>query len=853
MAKLIVLGEQEQRRLSESEQKVATLILEHSPEEYDSMLHDADWEVFYQMSPMREGLLNWYPFSKNCEILEFSDGFGALTGLLARGAKELVVLEEKVQRAECIEKRYESLDNLTILTGAGKEIPLEQKFDYIVVEKAIDTCYALGQLIEMVYPFLKEMGRLLFVCENRFGMKYWCGVPDPVSKQPFAGIRGRAMAGMMNRQELIETLEQNGQIAGWQMYYPFPDHKLTQALYTDGYLPKTSVRDRVIPYYPKEDRRSLVCLENEISDDLIANGVFHVFANSFLVECGKEQFEPEVLFAALSTDRGREHGFATVISGHGTVQKKLLHPEGKKSLEQLHRNQQELQQRGVGCVEETLHDDAIEMPFVSGKSLIETLKELFFRQKEMVEQIFDQLYETIQKSSERVDFTECALRDDRLNEENAGVILKKAYIDMIPYNSFYKEGKILFYDQEFVRECYPAKYVLFRALRYTYIYIPEAENILPLQYFKEKYGLGDIWQVFEQEEARFVEDNRNYELLSSFYCWAGITAKEVDGNIERLRNREKEQQKQGAKEAPFRRHRYDLEKYKYDTGLNAIKKVQLGLLKKFVAVCEAYDLSYCVFYGTLLGAVRHKGYVPWDDDVDVLMPRADYDRLLAVAEEAFENPYFLQTPESDEECFYGGYSKLRNSNTAGIEERNRGMKCNQGIWIDVFPLDAVPGEEEEKLQQKKEIQFYQRLLMKKTYPNKRVLWEMDWQKEEYYGEVSQMFSREALCQKLHDVMAGTPGEAADKVAVLARFWRDRDYPEYDSRDFEFLIKEPFEDMEVYIPVGYENCLIQEYGKDFARYPGEEERVPHHRAVFDATKSYIDYMDKSEYNSLDNCD
>lgn len=853
MAKLIVPGEQKQRILSESEQKVASLLLKHSREEYDSILRDVDWEVFYQMSPMREGLLNWYPFSKSCEILELSDGFGALTGLLSRVAKEVTVLEEKVQRAECIAKRYENLDNLTIFAGNEENIPLKQKFDYIVVEKAIDTRYALEQLIGKVYPFLKETGRLLFVCENRFGMKYWCGAPDPVSKQPFAGIRGRAIAGMMNRQELIEALEQNREIAGWQMYYPFPDHKLTQALYTDRYLPKASVRDRVIPYYPAEDRRSLICLENEISDDLIANGVFHVFANSFLVECSKKPFEPEVIFAALSTDRGKEHGFATVISGQETVKKKLLHPEGKKSLEKLHQNQQELLQHGVLCVEETLQEDAIEMPFVSGKSLIEYVKELFFHQKDMVETVFDKLYETIQKSSEHVPFSECALRDDRLNEENVGVILKKAYIDMIPYNSFYKEGEILFYDQEFVRECYPAKYVLFRALRYTYIYIPEAEKILPLQYFKGKYGLEDIWQVFEQEEARFVEDNRNYELLSSFYRWAGITAKEVDENIKRLKSETKEIAKKTSEEAPFRHHRYDLEKYKQDTGLNAIKKVQLGLLKKFAEVCETYDLSYCVFYGTLLGVVRHKGYVPWDDDVDVLMPRADYDRLLSVAEEAFKNPYFLQTPENDEGCFYGGYSKLRNSNTTGIEERNRGMKCNQGIWIDVFPLDVVSKEEEDKEKQQKEIQFYQRLLMKKTYSKKRVLWELDWQKEEYYEEVSELFSRETLCQRLHDAMANCPGKPSDKVAVLARYWREKECTEYDSGDFEFLVREKFEDMEVYIPVGYENCLREEYGENFACYPGEEERTPHHRAIFDTTKSYIDYIDKTEYNSLDNGD
>lgn len=844
MAELIVLGEQKQQNLSEHEQKVAAFILEHSAGEYESALCDADWDVFYQMSLIREGLLNWYPFSKGCDILEISDGFGALTGLLTRVAEKVIVMEENVYRAECIQKRYEKCNNLTIITGTEKEIPVVQKFDYIIIEKTINTSYALDRLIKETFPFLKETGRLIFVCENRFGMKYWCGTPDPVTDQPFAGIRGRAISGMMTRQELLDSLERNQQIAGWQMYYPFPDHKLPQALYSDSYLPKESVRDRVISYYPKEDRRSLVCLENEISDDLIANGVFNIFSNSFLVECGKSKFEQETIFAALTTDRGKEHGFATVISGHGTVQKKMLYPEGRKSLEQLHQNQQELLQHGVDCVYEELHNDVIEMPFVSEKTLIEYIKYLFFHKKEDVELIFDKLYEIIQNSSEKIDFSQCRLKDDRLNRDNAGIILKKAYIDMIPYNSFYQDGKIVFYDQEFVREGYPAKYVLFRALRYTYIYIPQAENIISLQYFKKKYELSDVWQVFEQEEARFVEDNRNYELLAPFYRWAGITAKEIDDNIKRLNGSNQKADKIISKESAFHRQRYDLEKYKYDIKLNEIRKVQLDLFKKFIEVCEKYDLSYCLFYGTLLGAVRHKGYVPWDDDVDVLMPRGDYDRLLTMADKVFESPYFLQTPESDEECFYGGYSKLRDSSTTGIEERNYGKRCNQGIWIDVFPLDAVLKDDEQKKQQKEEIQFYQRLLMKKTYPDKQVLWEIDWQKEEYYKEVSRMFSREELCRRLHDTMACAKGEVSDKVAVLARLWRDKDYPEYDSKDFEFLIKEKFEDMEVYIPVGYENCLIQEYGADFARYPGEEQRTPHHKASFDTKKSYIDYMNKS---------
>lgn len=107
---------------------------------------------------------------------------------------------------------------------------------------------------------------------------------------------------------------------------------------------------------------------------------------------------------------------------------------------------------------------------------------------------------------------------------------------MIPYNCFYVDGQILFYDQEFVKENCPAKYVLFRALRYTYIYIPEAESRIPLQYFKDRYQLNNLWNIFEREEAAFVEDNRNYNTLEAFYKWASVDRREIDKHIKFLQN-----------------------------------------------------------------------------------------------------------------------------------------------------------------------------------------------------------------------------------------------------------------------------------------------------------------------------
>lgn len=804
--------------------EVGELLLSEGTHNLNTALKDADWDVFYQLSPMREGLFNWYSFQEGCHILELSCGYGGLTGVLCRNAGTVTVLEASQYRARCVAQRYAEMKNLIVRVGGLEVLPKNQQYDYIIVEKTVEKGEQLETLLDELLPFLMDSGRLLFVCSNRFGMKYWCGVPDELTHRPFGGFRLTGNDKGMSRRDLLDRLTQNTRLGGFQVYYPFPDERLPQAIYTDEYLPKASIRDRVIPYYTEQEQQSLVYLENNISDDLIANQVLPFFSNCFLIECAKEKFAKAAVFVALSTDRGVEHGFATMITQADTVKKKALFPEGIQSLERIFHNQQELEQRGIHCVEQRLIKDCIEMPFVKGPTLIEILKETFAKAPEEVEKIFDELYVAIQKSSNHISFEHCRLSAPELTESNAGVILERAYIDMIPYNCFLEKGEFLFYDQEFVKEGYPAKYILFRALRYTYIYITEAEQIIPLAFFKEKYMLTAVWAAFEREEARFVGGNRNCDLYTSFYRWAQA---EVSTNMR-------------INESGFQKKSYDIELYKKDYKLKAVRAVQLQMLKEFDRVCKENDLSYCAAYGTLLGVVRHKGYVPWDDDVDLMMPRSDFDKLVKIAPIVFNEPYFFQTAENDE-CFYGGYARLRNSWTTGLEERDQGQNCNRGIWIDILPLDGILEDKTERDIQQERIQYFQRLLLKKTYPQKRLIWNISAAEEEWYLKTSQIFTRAELCAALHETIVNYGSRLSDKVAVVTRHRIGVRAVEYHRVDFEYLIKGQFEDMEIPIPIGYENCLKEDYGDNYLLYPPVQERKSHHKVTFSTTKSYIDYL------------
>ena len=126
--------------------------------------------------------------------------------------------------------------------------------------------------------------------------------------------------------------------------------------------------------------------------------------------------------------------------------------------------------------------------------------------------------------------------------------------------------------------------------------------------------------------------------------------------------------------------------YEVSSKLKKVWAVELDLLAEFDRVCSRHDINYQVFAGTLLGAVRHKGFIPWDDDVDVAMSRADYEKLLSIANE-FRHPYFLQTPHNDT-MFFSTHCRLRNCLTTGAIQNNLDVGYNNGIYIDVFVLDC---------------------------------------------------------------------------------------------------------------------------------------------------------------------
>jgi len=120
------------------------------------------------------------------------------------------------------------------------------------------------------------------------------------------------------------------------------------------------------------------------------------------------------------------------------------------------------------------------------------------------------------------------------------------------------------------------------------------------------------------------------------------------------------------------------------------QKVMLEILTEVDRICKKYNLIYWLDYGTLLGAVRHKGFIPWDDDLDITMPREDYERFLEVVVDELPKRYFFQSQKTDK-YYQNFFSKIRDRRSTFIDawEEKRDIKYHQGIYIDIFPANFI--------------------------------------------------------------------------------------------------------------------------------------------------------------------
>ena len=266
-----------------------------------------------------------------------------------------------------------------------------------------------------------------------------------------------------------------------------------------------------------------------------------------------------------------------------------------------------------------------------------------------------------------------------------------------------------------------------------------------------------------------------------------------------------------------------------------LQEKQLMILKEFKRVCEKNKLTYYLTYGTMIGAVRHHGFIPWDDDIDVMMPYTDYVKFVEVCKTDLSDDFFLQsTEECPEACIT--FNKLRMNGTTFIRKDMPTKDIHYGINIDIYPIYNVA---DDRLGWKKQYActlLYMLLQVGEVPKNHGKLMRFG---GKLVLKILQGNIRERIKNYCHAQMAKYENQKTAYKSLLfgnaetCRQW-------YDAKLFETKIEVQFEDDKFYIPSGYDSMLKTVYG-DYMTLPPEEERgVKLDHIFIDTENSYLKY-------------
>lgn len=282
--------------------------------------------------------------------------------------------------------------------------------------------------------------------------------------------------------------------------------------------------------------------------------------------------------------------------------------------------------------------------------------------------------------------------------------------------------------------------------------------------------------------------------------------------------------------------------YYVSSQMKQVWAVEMDLLSEFLRICQKNNLPCFIDAGSLLGTIRHKGFIPWDDDIDVCMFRKDYDRLVEIAENEFRPPYKFQCYYTEDD-YPRGHAQIRNINTTGILDGERWytIHFNQGIFIDIFVLDYVPQKPDERKKLERKINLYNRILISKTMHRKI--------------DSIKHFIRDLIVGRMRFIPGGYRYYARKKDEALRKtpkseyvaplgFIFDTEKRIRSPELYKETIWLPFEFVEVPVPIGYDTYLRTRFG-DYMK-PAQIPNT-HGKTIFDVDHPARYYIEPQEDN------
>ncbi len=542
-----------------SEEELLSIVQNTSADGYNNVIRKKlTWPILYHLSDIRGNIVDFLPITGDDEVLEIGAGCGAITGTLAKHAGHVDCIELSRARSLVNATRNKDRDNISILVGNFQDIEktLTKKYDYITLIGVLE--YAASyiasnkpyeEFLSIIKTHLKPSGRLIIAIENKYGLKYWAGCREDHLATFMSGLEGyKDTDGVktFSRGGLSKLLDSVG-LADTEFYYPYPDYKLPLSVYSDDYLPaKGSLNNNFRNF---DNDRMLLFDETRVFDNLIDDGLFPEFSNSFLVSAGFDKSDkPEkVIFSKFSNDRNEAYKIRTDIyekNGRREVYKCGLSSGGAGHIAAMEKLYGKLALQADNTAFEinksSVTEKGLELEYLTGDTLESLLDEaLHSGDKELFLKLVADYTQNVRALA-----TEDFKASDTYFEvfgENAynglASSMKVSDIDMIFANVIVSGDKNTLIDYEWSFDFpVPVDFVLYRTLHY-YMYTGREQllNSADIDMFTAMgidASLEDIYMSMERSfQDYIIRDNtplwKLYELMGKrFYMVAAMVEAE---------------------------------------------------------------------------------------------------------------------------------------------------------------------------------------------------------------------------------------------------------------------------------------------------------------------------------------
>ena len=465
-------------------------------------------ENILTLSEIRENILSWYPFKENTSILEIGANLGEITGLFCQKAKKVVAIEESKTKAEIIAKRHQNKQNLEIMVGDLNNIKIEEKFDYIILigyleNKKVD----FKQTLNIAKSLLDENGTILLALDNKLGMKYFSKtdstgitISNPVNKQ------------FINLNKIYEYLKELD-LSNIKTYYPMPDYKLTNVIFTDQRPLSKNDLSRNVTY--NNNDTILFFDENTAYRELldIKENISKNFVNSYLLEITNKEINNKIKFISFSNMRKHEYKIKTIMDDE-YVYKYPSNNESKKHIEETKENIEIIKESNLKTLDD-YNENGIISKFSKEKTLDEIIIELFKNnQKDEAIDLMKRFKNEIKEKLKPRDIEKNVFDkyEIKYNKEDllSMYFVKDGLWDLIFQNCFYINQEFYFYDQEWKEENLPIDFIMYRAVKY-------------FGRLKKYISDEDLYKILEIDKGKiklFDElDDKIQEKIRSEYMW----------------------------------------------------------------------------------------------------------------------------------------------------------------------------------------------------------------------------------------------------------------------------------------------------------------------------------------------